>query len=483
MPTNKPKSKASPGGTWQNQRKWTPKGKGATYTHNPNLYSIPEDGTWRATDSSSQQFSKWTTAGQQLIKGAVAGWLFPTEQRASASTGSEHGNVPVPEGKGSEHGNVHSQGLGRSKGKGTGSKNPEGRGKGSQKRNDPTPPDEAPDEAHPKPKKKTRRGVAHARKPEADTRRTERRAAVEHERVTRLCQCPPYAPHIAGCSEKIHPETELLISQQMDEPQLEPLLWQGDGDNVLGEYVHKTDAWIERKDISTECFVSEEMYNAFIKQARDERPGKHHGQMVVKPILSQVFETSMAENYQKAGWKRHLPAVYEIVKDLTERGLFNTIKRSGQAGECIHDYGVTEINRRSGNMVPHFNATGNDTYAHLLTTCQQDIQHKVEYEWARGMRCLGKPSKIEEAKGDFFEFVEFYLLANCYNDHLMQMITNTVRIDYGDETMKKAIQWEHDASSQKERHECMGRRDCQKRTRTSNEELQDPVQHPVQQST
>ena len=97
----------------------------------------------------------------------------------------------------------------------------------------------------------------------------------------------------------------------------------------------------------------------------------------------------------------------------------------------VHDYGLTEALDRSGDHVKVFVCTGNDTYQRILHELDQEIQDAF-YEFVKGDRGLSNSARVAEAIGDCFEFAAQWYIGHRRNDLLMQMVTNTMRVQYSD---------------------------------------------------
>ena len=86
------------------------------------------------------------------------------------------------------------------------------------------------------------------------------------------------------------------------------------------------------------------------------------------------------------------------------------IKKASQDGECIHDYFGTEMTRRGGRWIKHFVTTHNDVYEIIFYTSEPAIIRRV-LRWINIARDITNRNKVRKAIGDFFEFFEFYLIA------------------------------------------------------------------------
>ena len=219
--------------------------------------------------------------------------------------------------------------------------------------------------------------------------------------------------------------------------------WTGEG--VVNSYYHHcTDAEMRKEYLPLECFDSAQAHEMFIHQNTDER-----GQLNALPMMEWLFDQKIEDAVGDVSWKEHLPAVVTIIETFTidDDGRpiddkMKMFKRAGQVGECMHDYGTSNIYRKAGHEIREFLTTKNEVYEGILTTCSPEIQARV-MRWITVKRSLSNECKVHEAIGDFFEFVEFYLLAKQRSDLLMSMITNVIFIVYGPADIQKAIAYQN----------------------------------------
>ena len=191
-----------------------------------------------------------------------------------------------------------------------------------------------------------------------------------------------------------------------------------------------------------EAFEDEASRDAFVEQTRDTTEGPHHGQMIATPLVRWLYEARAYDNYGLTEWTLYLPEIMRIIRKLFALGRWNEIKRGGQGGEMVHDYGLTEGLERSGDHVKVFVCTGNDTYQRILHELDQEIQDAF-YEFVKGDRGLSNSARVAEAIGDCFEFAAQWYIGHRRNDLLMQMVTNTMRVQYSDAHVKRVIAWEY----------------------------------------
>ena len=201
-----------------------------------------------------------------------------------------------------------------------------------------------------------------------------------------------------------------------------------------------------------ECFKSEADRDLMVENYRDDR-----GQIKATEAVQWVYEKGFGNNaisplrgYET--WHKYLPMAMDVIVKLENEGRGfvgnlnngekNEIKRGGQVGEAVHDYGLSEALLRGNTKVDKFICMYNDDYKSILETCPQDCQTRVRDEWIAGIRGLSRPSKVTEAIGDFFEFFELYLFGHGLRAEFLAFMANSLKQRNGQDALDRAIDYE-----------------------------------------
>ena len=118
------------------------------------------------------------------------------------------------------------------------------------------------------------------------------------------------------------------------------------------------------------------------------------------------------------------------------------IKKAGQDGECILEYFATEMTRRGGRWMKHFVTTHNPIYEIIFYMCESEIIRRVLH-WLNIDRDITNRRKVQEAIGDFFEFLGSYLIAQNRPDLFASLALNTVEVSQGYQRVEDALAWTH----------------------------------------
>ncbi len=125
----------------------------------------------------------------------------------------------------------------------------------------------------------------------------------------------------------------------------------------------------------------------------------------------------------------------------------------------MHDYAFSELRRRALYWLDKFKCTLNETYEEILRTqCDPHLEERVR-DWIRTKRRKTNTDKVTEAIGDFFEFAALFFIGHERKDLLLQMVTNSFRMQYnlesdgqGDQDVERAIAWGGRNYPQEEAH-------------------------------